>query len=346
MTFSARDIENAASAIGNQVAAGIPLGDAVWRMMRLQRPHEAVWRDIAQRVRNGQPLSQALNGRWPESLVAAVHAGEESGRLPEVFERISHTLALEARVRAVMRGLLYPLGIAVAGIVIFLGFLVFVIPQLGQALGPDKSSLVFWLSDRAVYVYEHHLLAVLAAAAAAAGAVVLWLNNAEHRAALVDAALGVPLLGPALRDLYFGLWANYLAVMTGSGLSVQASLRASAAVLPRSLRGGVQKMAEELSVRGIADAADPEKQPADDPRQHWPYFISTAFMVANETGRVDKEMLRVAPSLMNEGFTRVAAVMKTVNVAMLGLAGLLLISPLAAYYTELGRMLQRALAGG
>jgi type II secretory pathway component PulF len=346
MTFSARDIEMAASAIGNQVAAGIPLGDAVWRMQRLQRRHGAVWHDIAQRVRNGHPLSQALNGLWPESLVAAVRAGEESGRLPEVFERISHTLALQARVRAVMRGLLYPFGIALSGLVIFFGFLVFVIPQLGQALGPDKSSLVFWLSDQAVYVYKHHLFVVLAVVAGAAAAAYVWLSDAERRAALIDVALAVPLLGAPLRDLHFGLWANYLAVLAGSGLPVQASLRASAAVLPRSLRAGVQKMADELSVRSIADAADPEKQSADDPRQQWPYYISAAFMVSNETGRVDKEMLRVASPLTAEGFARVAAVMKTVNVAALGLAGLLLVSPLAAYYTELGRMLQRAMAGG
>src|SRR5665811_159172 len=86
----------------------------------------------------------------------------------------------------------------------------------------------------------------------------------------------------------------------------------------------------------LSDSADLAKLAIDDPRtKWWPFYISNAFVVAEQTGTIDKELLRVAPALIKEGVRTLNRVVAFANVVALAVSALLIVSPLAAYYTEI-----------
>lgn len=341
-----QEIGAAAAALGNQVSAGIPIDQALSRMVQMQPKYADFWLRAVQEVRSGSLLSNSLAEIWPEALVSAVRAGEHSGRMDTVFARIEETIELQLSLRGTIMQLGYPVGMGVAGLGVFLGFMVFVLPLLAKSLGRTSSAspifqLSAWLS---VFVLENYVaLAIgLAVGVFALGA---WFKTEEARNVILDVFLGVPIIQDALRDMYFGLWANYMALMVASGITTTQSLKLTAPVLPGGLRASIDAFERDLSAnnRSMSASADLSKLGRDDPRSiWWPFYIGNAFIVAEQTGEIDKELLRVSPALIKEGVRTLNRVVAVANVVALAVSGLLIVAPLAAYYTEIFAAIQTA----
>lgn len=339
------EINSCASAIGNQIKAGIPLDQALHRLVRLQPRHEEFWEQTAIAVRSGQPLSASLSSVWPAALVGAVRAGEQSGKLEEVFTRIEETVMLQMNLRQSMFRLAYPAGMGVAGVGVFLGFMVFVLPGLSKSLHTQSHSFVFELSSWLSALVDQHWASLLAGLTLGIAGLVVWLQTEEARDMILDAMLGIPVVKDALRDMYFGLWANYMAVMVGAGISTTEALKLTAAVLPAKLRFSIFAFERDLSANNspMADAADLAKQQPDDPRSiWWPFYVSSAFMVAEQTGDIGAEMVRVAPSLVRDGIKTLDRVIAVANAVSLAVSAFFIVSPLAAYYVEIFDAIRQA----
>lgn len=242
--------------------------------------------------------------------------------------------------------LAYPIGMGLAGLSVFLGFMVFVLPMLAKSLGRSGStSPIFqfsaWLS---VFVLDNYLILAVGIGVGIA-VVITWLKTEEARNSIIDLFLVIPVLREALRDMYFGLWANYMALMVAAGIPTTTALKTTAPVLPGALRQSIDAFEHDLSKNNLSmsDSSDLAKLSQSDPRsQWWPFYISNAFIVAEQTGVIDKELLRVAPALIKEGVKRLDSIIAVANVAALAVSAALIISPLAAYYTEIFSSIQMA----
>ncbi len=339
------EISACASAIGNQIKAGIPLDQALHRLVRMQPKYEEFWEQTAISVRSGQPLSDSLASVWPPALVGAVRAGEQSGKLEDVFTRIEETVALQMNLRQSMFRLAYPAGMGLAGLGVFLGFMVFVLPGLAKSLHTKSQSFVFELSSWLSGFVDQNWAYLLGAVALGIAVLVSWLQTDEAKELILDAMLGIPVVKDALRDMYFGLWANYMAVMVAAGIATVEALKLTAVVLPVRMRSSIHAFERDLSANNfsMADAADLAKQSPDDPRSiWWPFYVSSAFMVAEQTGEIDAEMMRVAPSLVKEGIKTLDRVLAVANAVALAISAFLIVSPLAAYYVEIFTAIRQA----
>ena len=340
-----KEIGSTAAALGNQIGAGIPIDQALSRMAQMQPGYADFWHRVVQEVRAGRLLSASLGEIWPESLVSAIQAGEQSGSMDTVFKRIEETIELQLSLRGTAMQLGYPLGMGVAGITVFLAFMVFVLPTLARSIGGGSNSPIFqfsaWLS---VIVLENYI-ALTASIAAAIFALVSWLKTAEARSAVLSFCMGIPVMKDALRDMYFGLWANYMAMMVTAGLPTTQALKLTAPVLPGALRESIELFERDLSIdnKSLSASSDVSKLTPSDLRvQWWPFYISNAFIVAEQTGEIDKELLRVAPSLIKDGVRTLNRVIAVANVFALIFSGLLIVSPLAAYYSEIFSAIRNA----
>lgn len=340
-----KEINGTAAALGNQISAGIPIDQALSRMPQMQPAYSEFWHEATQKVRSGQRLSESLAEIWPESLVSAVRAGEQSGSMDIVFKRIEETIELQLSLRSSMMQLYYPAGMGVAGILVFLGFMVFVLPMLAKSLGGGSNSPIFlfsaWLS---VIVLENYVVIGIAVAGAIF-ATLTWLKTPEARNSVIVFLMGIPVMRDALRDMYFGLWAKYMAMMVSSGIPTTQALKLTAPVLPGVLRESIELFERDLSTNNklISDSANTTKLSPTDPRTiWWPFYISNAFIVAEQTGEIDKELLRVAPSLIKDGEITLKRVIAVANFAALVISGILIISPLAAYYSEIFSAIRNA----
>lgn len=339
------DIESACSALANQLAAGIKLKEAVGRLSKLQPKNAEFWSSCAEQLSRGIRLSVCLNEVWPENIVSAVKAGEESNSLQEVFSQSSKALRVGFEIKKVYSKLVSPLIAFLAGIGMFLFFMIFVIPKLQASLGGAETSLVFKLSAALHYGFTEYWLIIAIITAGLLFSFIAWIRTQEAIDFLVEQANKIPVLGPGLREMYFGLWAYQIAVLDASGLSTKMQLILSVKTLPLCFREGVEKMAAEVEKRGIADSSDPEKQEDTDPRKEWPFYIAAAYMTAHETGRIDLEMQRCAPILIEEGVKKITKFVAGADLFAKVSAAVMIAVPLLAYFSQMANSLTKAFSG-
>lgn len=305
----------------------------------MQPNYAEFWVRTMQEVQSGRLLSNSLGEVWPKTLVSAVRAGEQSGKMDSVLGRIEETIELQLSLRGTIMKLAYPAGMGIAGLGVFIGFMVFVLPMLAKSPGrTGASSPIFQLSAwLSVFILDNAMTLAIGLGVGIA-VLIAWLKTEEARSLILDACLALPVIQDALRDMYFGLWANYMALMVAAGLPTTMALKLTAPVLPGALRESIEVFEHDLSAnnRTLSDSADLAKLGKNDPRtKWWPFYISNAFIVAEQTGEIDKELLRVAPALIKEGIKTLNRVIAVANVVALAVSALLIVSPLAAYYNEI-----------
>ncbi len=346
-----KDIENAASALGNQLTAGISIRHAVSRLTRIQPRHAKIWKHTLNVLDKGGSFSDGIKNEWPKSLVNAISAGEYSGELPSVFQQIKDTMQLQQKMQKALSKVIYPVSIIGIGIVIFIFFMLYVLPILHESFsGGQKqsysgfSSTIFGLSQWMSTHFSGNEMFLAVIIGCLVAMFMLLLKSKTFRNAIIEVALSLPVLKRSLSYLYFGLWAKYVTLLDAAGgVDITSKLTMPVGVLPQKLQAGVHLASKEAVSRGLADCVDPDKQKSGDPRLDWPYYIPVAFIVANETGRLDRELGRVVDPMLAEGFELFDKSIQFVNVLALGIAGLIITLPLVAYYMQLGASLRNVM---
>ncbi|MDO1558582.1 type II secretion system inner membrane protein GspF [Brevundimonas sp. 2R-24] len=213
-------------------------------------------------VLEGRRLADAMGrtGRaWPTLYRAMVAAGESSGALPMILERLADLLETEQQVKAkVLTALVYPIALTVVALVVVAALMIFVVPKvvdqfesMGQAL-PLLTRLVIGASD-----LMRHWGWLIALTLLGAGALFAhWLRKAENRLRFDRWVLRLPVVGRLIRDLHAARLARTLATMLASGLPVVEGLTAvSPTVRNAVLRQATEQMAAAIREGGGLSSA-------------------------------------------------------------------------------------------
>lgn len=320
-------IASSASSLASQFRGGVPMNQAVALMADIQPRYAEYWSDVAESIERGNALSKALPDVWPESLVSAVQAGEESGTMEAVFTRITKAIKIQQNLRKSIMKIAYPISIGIVGIVVFIGMMVFVVPNTVKAFGSTKAADNFMtaLAMSMDAFFTEYWMIVLGAIATGFVLLAKWAQTEEGKDAILEIGLSIPYLGKGLSELYYGLWAEYMALMTGAGITLIRAVELTAKVVPASMREGFYAFVRDLSVNNLPvnEAVDIKRLAADDPRREWPLFIRKALTLGYVAGATDTELMQVAPELVEQGIEKVERaifwgnVMATVMAAML-----------------------------
>jgi type II secretory pathway component PulF len=343
--MSLKEVQSVAAALGNQLDAGVPMLQACERMARFQPKYAEFWNETSMGVAIGRPVSEFLERQWPEAFLSAVKAGEESGSLVAVLERIEKIIELQLEMRKLVAGLYYPIGFGLMGLVVFVFFMVQVIPALSTSLGVGQRGMVFTLSAWMSSMFEQHWVVILAGIAGTIIAGIYWFSVPDNRQTALNIVLNVPVVGDSLKYILFGVWANYMALVDSAGIPVTQGLLMTSKTLPTSLRDGLEKLSSEAVSRGLGDAADPEKQLPGDSRRAWPFYISNAFLIAEQTGKLNEALERAAKGMLKDGQARLKIAVGVANLVALFVSALFIVGPVAAYYMQLGIALADSMKG-
>lgn len=246
------------------LAAGLPLTEVLQRMA--QQPARAAIGAMAQRlqqaVESGASLSHAMASErrvFPPMYVAMVGAGEQSGALVSVMERLAHWLEQRDVVqRRVVGALLYPAVVvmtAIAAVVVLLWTVVptfdAMLSEAGVAL-PAATRLVVQVS---ALVREYGTLAT-AVLLAAVLLVAFDMRSDAGRQRRDRALFAVPVAGPLLRQASEARSARTLAMLLTAGVGVLSALEltaraAGAGEMSAALREVQRRVA---AGEGLADA--------------------------------------------------------------------------------------------
>ena len=236
------------------VRSGLPLDEA---LAALVDGSEGLARTqvlaVRARVMEGAALAEAMAAfprSFPPAFRAAVSAGEQSGRLDVVLERLADWAeARDALRRQLWGALAYPLLLCVVALGVVVALMSYVVPQVvgvfvqgGQVL-PLPTRVLIGASDLLRVLW----LPLLVAVVVLSGAAMTALRRPALRARLQSVLLRLPVLGRWLRADATAHFARTLALLTGSAVPLLDALAIASGVVPLApMRAALERVAQRV----------------------------------------------------------------------------------------------------
>ena len=326
--------------LANLLTAGVSMIRAL-SILRREATHPAArkqWAVVHDDVAGGMSLADAMN-RWPRSFpavyIAMVRAGETGGFLDVVLMQIadfqSRQRALKSKIRSAFA---YPAVLVVLAVGVLVFLLTYFIPRFstifmdfGAALPPLTRAIVA-ISEAVV---DYGLLVVL-------GVVVIGLllrrvlKSPSGRRTAERAILRLPALGAAVARFALVRFCRMLGTLLGAGVPLVTSLRvAREAIGNETLADTVARAIDQVQQgRSLARSlADNEKL--------FPASVIEMIAVAEETGRLDVELKRLALVYEEELDRRLRMLVSLAEPALLfvmaGIVGTIVVAMLLPVFT-------------
>lgn len=253
--IGAGDVALLTRQLATLVRAALPIEESLLAVSQ-QSENAAVQRVLAAvraGVVEGRSLASSLGAFpdvFPEIYRATVAAGEQSGRLDVVLERLAdYTESRDALRQRVRGALLYPVLLSVMCLLIVTGLMTYVVPKVVEVFEAGKTALpwmtrVMLAASAGLRDYGIFLFALLAAGIALYRR---WLRNAEAHRRHDRLLLRLPLIGRLVRSVETARFARTFSILTGSAVPVLESLRIAGAVINNlPMRDAVAAAAERV----------------------------------------------------------------------------------------------------
>src|SRR5262245_12725993 len=249
--------------------AGIPLASAMSALIeQAGTPDiEAALRDIRERITQGLSFAEALAfhpGYFDDLYVNMVKAGEASGNLDGVLERLAEYLQRQASIRGkVSAALAYPIVMAGIGVVIVIILMTFVVPKIMEIVKQSKQTLPIStqiLQAGSAFLAQYWLV-IVAAVLAVALAHRFLSRRPEYRYAIDKAKLKIPILGDLIRKSAVSRFAISTSTLLKSGVPILESLRIVKDIVGNAVVTRVLDTVHDRIVEG-ADISTPIKKSA------------------------------------------------------------------------------------
>jgi len=237
------------------VRAGMPLEQAMRALEdQVGRRLQSVVAGVRAQITEGASLSEALArfpGIFPDLYRAMVEAGEASGRLDEILERLADYTEQQHYMRQKLGvAMIYPVLLTVVAMAVVIALLTYVVPEVIRVFehsGQQLPLLTRGLIASSDFLRSYGVVLV----AGAAGLFILWgylLRRPPVRFQWDKLLLGLPFIGVFIRTVNAARLARVLAILTDSGVPLLEALRIGAHVIRNvPIREAVQEAA--MSVR-------------------------------------------------------------------------------------------------
>ena len=211
------------------LASGVPMIDA---LRSLSEENSGFWKgllvDIRERISGGASLSRALGQYqkiFPDFYRNMVEAGEQSGTLDMVLQRVADFLEKQASIREKIRtAMVYPAFMASVGFVVMSFLFTFVVPKIVRIFENSQSALplitVILIAISNIFVHYWWVLIMIAAAIPA-----LVRRSREKHRPFIDR---MKLKSGLMQVLYYGRFARTLGFLLAGGLPMLRALELAA----------------------------------------------------------------------------------------------------------------------
>ena len=230
--MSTRETLQFTTELGDLLASGMKLGNALNTLSRRRtRPDaDAIMASLRDDIIRGTSLSEALSRfkeTFPPLFVSMIRAGEASGALPEVMQRLVKNMErMQETKEKVIMALVYPGIVLTAGSGTLIFAMSFVIPRFAIIFKELKSTLplptkiLIGISDGLV----HYGVFILAGLVIAVLLIRRWLKTDLGIAWWHAFQLRIPLIRSIVYASNFAQFARTLGMLIGNGVSVLEAL--------------------------------------------------------------------------------------------------------------------------
>jgi type IV pilus assembly protein PilC len=309
--------------LATMVDSGIPIASAldVLQEQLENRTFQQILKKISDDVEAGSSLSEAT-GRHPRAFsdffVNMVRAGESSGRLDEILDRVAtYFEKVDILQRKVKASLFYPAFVSLLAFAITTFLVVVIVPKFKEiftALGgqlPLPTLLLLGLSE----FMRRYLVMEIVALIALVMLFRLYIGTPPGRMWLDKASLRIPIIGPLLQKVVVARFARTLATLVKSGVPILSSLEIVAKtsgnkVIERAV------LSARSSIKEGENIADPLAQ-----SKVFPAMVTRMISVGEKTGELEKMLAKIADFYENEvdaAVTGLTSLIEPLVIAVLG----------------------------
>lgn len=312
------------------VTAGLPLERALSSLAQEAdgEPERNLNAALRAAVNGGSSFAKAL-GEHPQEFagiyVAVIGAGEQSGNLGLVLERLADDLEERQTLQSKLVGAaLYPAIVSLVALVIVLFLVGYVVPQVANVFAGTKHALP--LLTRAMLAISDFVrsygLAVLVLLAAGASLLFWMLKSTVFREKFDAAWLTVPVIGRLARGYNAARFAGTLAMLSAAGVPILKALQAAAETLSNHAlrRDALDAL---VLVREGAPLASALAQ-----KKRFPGLLSMFARLGEQTGQLPQMLDRAARQLSNEVQRRalaLATILEPLLIVVMGLVVMLIV---------------------
>lgn len=309
--FASRPSLNDVAVVTRQLAtlikAGIPLFESLTALID-QTENEALKRALTQvreQIREGSSFAKALEAHpsiFPPLYINMVRAGEASGMLQQVLERITSFLEAQAKLRGkVTSAMAYPALMALLGVSLVSVLMVAVVPNvtsifasMDQALPWYTAALIFVSDILAGYWWLFLGLIVLGI-----WAFRRWVRTPAGRLKWHGIVLRLPIVGKLVRMIAIARFSRTLATLLGAGVALLGAMDIVKNVLGNAV---LEKVVSDAigSIKEGQSIADPLKRSGQ-----FPPIVTHMITIGEKSGQLEEMLENVSNAYDLEVETRV-----------------------------------------
>lgn len=282
--------------------AGIPLAQSMGALIEQCQVAdlEAAFRDIREKLTQGLSFAESL-AYYPtyftDLYVNMVKAGEASGSLDMVLDRLADYLQRQAQIRnKVVAALAYPVVMIVVGVVIVLILMTFVVPKVMQVVeqsGQQVPAMTRLLKNIATFLGDYWFFLL-------AGVLVLMLihragmRRSGYRYQVDRFKLKIPVLGELFKKSAVSRFAVSMSTLLKSGVPVLEALRIVKDIVNNAVLARVIDTVHKRIIEGT-DIATPIKKSGV-----FPPVVGYMIAVGEQSGQLEEMLDRVAEAYDEE----------------------------------------------
>lgn len=275
--------------------AGVPLLQSLFLLSRSSQPALAkVLTKLHAEVQGGTPLSVAMSEHprvFDNFFVKLVFAGENSGNLDVVFDRIAvakeKALSLAGKIKSAMT---YPIGVLIFALGITYFLLTNIVPQFGgmlTQLGGELPALTRGLMAVSDFLVQRGWIVGLILIAIGWAWRLAWRRPALRRR-MEMALLKLPILGKIRLLAPLSVFARTTQTLLSSGVNVLEALSIARDATGSLVIGDIVEQSRQLVMVGEPISAALKTSPLIDP------ILIAMVEVGESTGSIDEMLGKVA----------------------------------------------------
>ena len=292
-----RILENFTRLLSSLLAAGVPFSRALVILYREATVPvaKAKWKEIHDLVIDGMSLSNAMArspDTFPRVYVAMVEAGETGGFLDVVLAQIADFQAREKELKSkALSALMYPVILLILAIGVLIFLMVFFIPRFQIVFKSFNADLplLTQMIVKASQTVRAYGLYVAVIALVAVLSLRNWFKSEKGRRAWEGFILRLPVVGPLLAQFAMARFTRMLGTLLGAGVPLINALN----VARRSIGNQILVDAVSNSIDCVKEGK-PLGTSLGQNRTLFPGAIIEMISVAEESGRLDQELIRLA----------------------------------------------------
>ena len=253
-----KDISLFCKQMSVMLESGIPLNNAVdiLEQQATSKNLKSSLKVVSKSLKEGSQLSKAMldqEGMFPDLLIRMVQAGEKTGKLDEVLEKMSEHYTKELKTsRQIQGAMIYPAVLAFLAVAAVLALLYVVIPSFSGIF--EQSGMAMPLPTRIVLAASNFVRSSWYILFGVTGILVFlflrYRSTEAGRYQLDRLKLWLPVIKGPMQKIVTARFASTLAILTSAGIPLVEAIESAAATTNNAVVIEKMKIANEGLQKG------------------------------------------------------------------------------------------------